>query len=122
MSFLYMAYGVAMLLAMMLCMFVLTLLGNFMLSKDQLNNVITPLFFVGLAVVGLVNIRRAPEKKYINALLLSLILVALMGIFIYISGYIPKNFHQFMITSFLSLQLGSVMYFIASKLKNSNAN
>lgn len=122
MSFLYMAYGVAMLLAMMLCMFFLTLLGNFMLSKDQLNNVITPLFFVGLAVVGLVNIRRAPEKKYINALLLSLILVALMGIFIYISGYIPKNFHQFMIISFLSLQLGSVMYFIASTLKNSNAN
>lgn len=122
MNFLYMAYGVAMLLAMLLCMFVLTLLGNVMLSKDQLNNVITPLFFIGLAVVGLLNLHKAPEKRYINALLLSLILVAIMGVFIYISGHIPKSFHVFMITSFLSLQLGSVIYFIASKLKKINAN
>ena len=122
MNFLYMAYGVAMLLAMLLCLFVLTLLGNVMLSKDQLNNVITPLFFIGLAVVGLLNLHKAPEKKYINALLLSLILVSIMGVFIYISGHIPKRFHVFMMTSFLSLQLGSVIYFIASKLRTSNAN
>ncbi len=122
MNFLYMAYGVAMLLAMMLCMFILTLLGNFILSKDQLNSVITPLFFVGLVMLGLLNICKAPEKKYINALLLSLILVVLMGIFIHISGFIPKAFNLFMIMSLLSLQLGSLMYFIASKLQRLKAN
>ena len=117
MSFLYMAYGVAMLLAMMLCIFILTLLGSFFLSNDQLNTVITPVFFAGLAVVGYLNIRKAPQKKYINALLLSLMLVALMGVFIYISGFIPKAFHQFMVASLISLQFGSLMYFITIKLK-----
>lgn len=122
MNFLYMAYGVAILLAMVMCICVLTLFGNFIFSKDQLNHLITPLFFVGLAVVGFLNIHKAPENKYINALLLSLILVALIGIFIHISGFIPKAFNQFIVVALISLQLGSLIFFIITKLKNPTVN
>ncbi|MBU3848556.1 MAG: hypothetical protein H9855_16635 [Candidatus Acinetobacter avistercoris] len=118
MNFLYMAYGVAILLAMMFCIFILTFCGNFILSKDQLNSVITPLFFFGLAAVGFLNARKSPDKKAINALLLNLILVAIMGVFIQISGFIPKAFNQFILFSLLSLISGSLLYFISMKIVN----
>lgn len=120
MNFLYTAYGVAILLTMMVCIFILTLIGNFFLNKDLLNTVITPSFFIGLAVVGFFNAQKAPDKKQANALLLNLILVAIMGGFIYISGYIPTTFNVFILISLLSLQLGSFCYFIKSKISKNN--
>lgn len=115
MNFLYFAYGVGLLVAMNIILLVLTLMGHQFLEKSALENIILIMFFCGLVIIGIFITRKAPEGKILNALLLSLMLVAIMGGFIFMSGFIPQQFNLFLLGSLLCFIVGIGFQCFASK-------
>ena len=115
MNFLYFAYGVGLVVAMNIFLFILTLLGHQFIDKQILENMIHVLFFIGLILIGYMITRKAPETKIINALLLALMLVTVMGGFIFISGFVPNGFNLFLLGSFLALIAGCGSFVIVHK-------
>lgn len=120
MNFLYFAYGVGLLVAMVLSLFLLTLLGSQFLSKALLETVIHPLFFLGLIFIGYRITVKAPFNKILYAFLLAFMLVAVMGSFIFISGFVPAGFNLFLLGSFLSIALGCSLYSLKNKYLKTN--
>ena len=120
MSFLYFAYGVGLLVAMNVVLFIVTLIGHQFLDKQALEYLIYSMFYIGLAVVGFFITRKAQENKLINASILSLMLVTVIGGFIFMTGHVPKGFNLFLFGSFIALILGSGAYMLMSKKRKTS--
>lgn len=124
MNFLYFAYGIGVLAAMNFILFILTLLGAQIFEKQFLENLIHPLFFIGLILIGFMIARKAAVQASANPYLLSLMLVMVMGGFIFISGIVPAGFNLFLIGSFVALIVGSSAFqlYQRQKLKSDYSN
>ena len=106
MNFKYFAFSVSLLFAMVLIVFLLTMIGHQFLSKEQLETIINPTFFTGFVVIGYFLARKAVPHEYIHASIMSLILVAFMALFLDVMKQIPPNLWKFLGLSFALMQIG----------------
>lgn len=117
MNFKFFAFGVTSLFLMVICVIILTLIGNQFLSKDQLNGIIEPLFLFGFVVVGFVIAGKAVPNKYLHSSVLALILVAMMSLFLDIIKQVPIYLWKFLLLSFVLLQIGILIKLAFLKFK-----
>lgn len=106
MSFKYFAFGISLLFAMILVVFLITMIGYQFLEKQQLERLITPLFFIGFAIIGYFLAQKAVPNKYIHSTILALLIVAFIALFLDVFKQIPQQLWQLLLLSFLCLQVG----------------
>lgn len=119
MNFKFFAFGMSMLFAMVICVVILTMIGNLFLTKDQLSQFIEPIFFLGFVFVGYFIYQKATPNKYIHASALSLVLIAFIALFLDVMKQVPTHLWKFLGFSFILLQLGICINLAISYLKKS---
>lgn len=115
MNFKYFAFGISLLFALVLVVFSATMIGHQFLAKDRLEALIQPLFFTGFVVIGYFIAQKALIKPYLNASVLSLVMLAFIALFLDIFKYMPQQLWQLLLAIFILLQIGIVIQRISSK-------
>lgn len=116
MNFKYFAFGMSCLFAMIIVVFIATMIGAQFLEKEQLKSIINPLFFAGFAVIGFFS-KKAVPNKYVHSSIMSLLIVAFIALFLDVFKQIPQQLWQLLLASFVLLQIGILINLALMRLR-----
>ena len=117
MNFKYFAFGMSCLFAMIIVVFIATMIGAQFLEKEQLKSIINPLFFAGFAVIGFFLAKKAVPNKYVHSSIMSLLIVAFIALFLDVFKQIPQQLWQLLLASFVLLQIGILINLALIRLR-----